>query len=177
MDNIFDRLGFNIITSNEFDKINLNENNELNKMFNEEKFQIENIKDYINYDLNEIIEIKKDNDKIVDIEYIKTDKNVNYLEWFLTNNYIDGMNWYIQNYSNIPFIEDLSYFFVKRDITGKSKLDKYEKIILKKELQKQKRAEEIFEQERQKYIRRLQREKNKPLKTMKYENKKVIVNF
>jgi len=128
--------------------------------------------------LNDIIEIKKDNDnKIIDIEYIKTDKNVNYLEWFLTNNYIDGMNWYIQNYSNIPFIEDLSYFFVKRDITGKSKLDKYEKIILKKELQKQKRAEEIFEQERQKYIRRLQREKNKPLKTMKYENKKVIVNF
>jgi hypothetical protein len=71
----------------------------------------------------------------------------------------------------------MSYFFVKRDLTGKVKLDKYEKIIIKKELKKQKRAEEIIENERGKYIRKLQREKNKPLKTIKYENKKVIVNF
>ena len=134
MDNIFESLGFNIITNDEFDKINLNENYELNKMFNEEKFEIENIRDYIDYDLNEITEIKKDNDKIVDIQYNKSDKNISYLEWYLTNNYIEGMNWYIKNYSNIPFIEDMSYFFVKRDLTGKVKLDKYEKIIIKKEL-------------------------------------------
>jgi len=177
MDNIFESLGFNIITNDEFDKINLNENYELNKMFNEEKFEIENIRDYIDYDLNEITEIKKDNDKIVDIQYNKSDKNISYLEWYLTNNYIDGMNWYIKNYPTIPFIEDMSYFFVKRDLTGKVKLDKYEKVIIKKELQKQKRAETILESERAKYIRKLEKEKNKPLKTIKYINKKTIVKF
>jgi hypothetical protein len=127
--------------------------------------------------LNEITEIKKDNDKIVDIQYNKSDKNISYLEWYLTNNYIDGMNWYIKNYPTIPFIEDMSYFFVKRDLTGKVKLDKYEKVIIKKELQKQKRAETILESERAKYIRKLEKEKNKPLKTIKYINKKTIVKF
>jgi hypothetical protein len=87
------------------------------------------------------------------------------------------MNWYIKNYPTIPFIEDMSYFFVKRDLTGKVKLDKYEKVIIKKELQKQKRAETILESERAKYIRKLEKEKNKPLKTIKYINKKTIVKF
>ena len=177
-DNIFKRLGFNIITNDEYDKITKNENQELNEMYNQEKFEIDNIRDFIDYDLNEINEIKKnDEDKVIDIEYSKSDKNISYLEWYLTNNYIEGMNWYMKNYPNIPFIEDMSYFFVKRDLTGKVKLDKYEKVIIKKELKKQKRAEEILESERNKYIRKLEREKNKPLKTLKYEKKKVIVKF
>jgi len=170
--NIFSRFGFNIISNNEFKTITKNENNELNEMYNKEKFEINDVKQHINYDLNEIIEHTNE-----DVIYNKTDKNVEYLEWFLSQNYIDGMNWYIKNYNDIPFIEDLSYFFVKRDLTGKTKLDKYEKLILKKELQKQKRAENIIENERAKYIRKIERERNQPSKTMKYINKKVIVNF
>jgi len=172
MDNIYTRLGFDIIKGSEFETITKNENNELNEMYNKEKFEINDVKKHINYDLNEIIEKTDD-----DIIYEKSDKNVEYLEWFLTNNYIDGMNWYIKNYNDIPFIEDLSYFFVKRDLTGKTKLDKYEKVILKKELQKQKRAENIIENERAKYIRKIERERNQPSKTMKYINKKTIVKF
>lgn len=178
MENIFENLGFNIIKQTEFDKINLNENNELNEMFNKEKFEIDNIRDYIDYDLNEIKNIvKDDNQNIIDIEYEKNDKNTSYLEWYLTNDYIGGMNWYIKNHSDIPFIENLSYFFVKRDLKGKTKLDKYEKVIIKKELKKQKRAEDIIEMERNKYIRKLEKEKNQPIKKLKYINKKFIVDF
>jgi len=175
--NIFQEMGFDIITKNEYDNIICNENNELNELYNKEKFEIDNIRDYIDYDLNEIEEIQKDGDKIIDIQYKKTDKSISYLEWYLSNNYIDGMNWYIKKFSHIPFIEDMSYFLVKKDLTGKVKLDKWEKVIIKKEIQKRKRAQEILESERQKSIRKLQREKNKPQKFLKYENKKVIVNF
>ena len=178
MDNIFENLGYTIIKQNEFDKINLNENNELNVMFNKEKFEIDNIKDYIDYDLNEIKNIIKDeNENIIDIAFEKNDKNISYLEWYLTNDYIGGMNWYIKNNRDIPFIENLSYFFVKRDLKGKTKLDKYEKVIIKKELKKQKRAEDIVESERNKYIRKLQKAKNEPIKKLKYESKKCIVEF
>jgi len=170
--NIFSSLGFDIISNDEFETITKNENNELNVKFNKEKFEIDDVKQHINYDLNEIIEKTDD-----DIIYEKTDKNIEYLEWYLTNNYLEGMLWYIKNYNDIPFIEDMSYFFVKRDLTGKVKLDKYEKVIIKKELKKQKRAEDIIESERNKYIRKIQREKRQPLKTIKYENKKVIVKF
>jgi hypothetical protein len=172
MDNIYTRLGFDIISNDKFETISKNENNELNKLYNEEKFEVEDVKQHINYDINEIIEKTDD-----DIIYEKTNKNIEYLEWYLSKNYLEGMLWYIKHHNDIPFIEDLSYFFVKRDLTGKTKLDKYEKVILKKELQKQKRAENIIENERAKYIRKIERERNQPSKTMKYINKKIIVKF
>jgi len=172
MENIYERFGFNIISNNEFEKITKNESNQLNEMYNKEKFELYDIKQHINYDLHEIIEKTDD-----DIIYNKSDKNIEYLEWFLTQNYLEGMQWYINTYRDIPFIEDLSYFFVKRDLTGKTKLDKYEKVILKKELQKQRRAETIIENDRAKYIKKLERNKNKPLKSMKFINKKTIVKF
>ena len=87
MDNIFENLGYTIIKKTEFDKINLNENNELNEMYNKEKFEIDNIREYIDYDLNEIKNIIKDeNENIIDIEFEKNDKNISYLEWYLTRN-------------------------------------------------------------------------------------------
>lgn len=178
MENIFQNLGYEIITNKEFDKINLNENNELNVMFNKEKFEIDNIKNYIDYDLNEIKNIVKDDDgKVIDIEYDNNDKSLSYLEAYLTKDYIGLMNWYIQKYPQLPDIQNLSYFFAKRDLTGKSKLDKYEKVILKKELKKQKRAEEILEQDRNKYIRKLEKDKYKPITKMKIKKKDVRLTF
>ncbi len=178
MENIFETLGYDIITDIQFNKMDLNENNEINEYFNKEQFEINNIRDFIDYDLHDIKEIKTDNDnKIVDMEYNISDKNISYLEPYMKQDYIGLMNWYINKYPYIPGIENLSYIFSKRDLTGKVKLDKYEKVIIKKELKKQQRAEEIVEQERNKYIRKLEREKYKPITTMKIKRKNITLKF
>jgi hypothetical protein len=176
--NIFCNLGYDIIKQIDIDKINLNENNELNELFNKEKFQIENIKEYIDYDLNHINNIiRDDNNNVIDIEYENTDKNTSYLEAYLTNDYIGLMNWYMKEYKHLPYIENLSYFLVKKDLTGRCKLDKYEKVILKKELKKQRRAEEIIEMERTKYIKKLEREKKQPINKLSFRKQNIKLSF
>ena len=167
-----ENFGYDIITKKEFEKICENENHELNELFSKEKFEMYDIESKIDYDLHNIIEKTDD-----DIIYEKTDMNLTYLDWVSREDYVDGMNWFKKYYSNIPFIEHLSYFYVKKAIKGTTKLDKYERNIIKKELKKDEKYYENIEAERNKYIRKLKREKNKPLKTMKYENKKVIVKF
>lgn len=167
-----ENFGYDIITKKEFEKICENENHELNELFNKEQFEMYNVESKIDYDLHNIIEKTDD-----DIIYEKTDMNLTYLDWLSREDYVDGMNWFKKYYSNIPFIEYLSYFYVKKAIKGTTKLDKYERNIIKKELKKDQKYYENIEAERNKFIRKLNREKNKPLKTMKYENKKIIVKF
>jgi hypothetical protein len=167
-----ENFGYDIITKKEFEKICENENNELNELFSKEKFEMYDIESKIDYDLHNIIEKTDD-----DIIYEKTDMNLSYLDWVSREDYVDGMNWFKKYYSSIPFIEHLSYFYVKKAIKGTTKLDKYERNIIKKELKKDKKYYQNIEAERNKYIRKLKKEKNQPLKTLKYENKKVIVKF
>jgi hypothetical protein len=164
--------GYDIITKKEFEKLCENENNELNELYNKEQFNMYDVESKIDYDLHNIIEKTDD-----DIIYEKTDMNLSYLDWLSREDYVDGMNWFKKYYSDIPFIEHISYFYVKKAITGSTKLEKYERNIIKKELKKDEKYYDNIEAERNKYIRKLKKEKNKPLKTMKYENKKVIVKF
>lgn len=178
MENIFEKLGFNIIKKQEFEKMNLNVNNELNTLFNEEKFEMDNIRDFIDYELPEINEIvKDDNNKVIDILYKNTDKNTSYLEWYLTKDYVAGMEWYMKNKPHIPFIENLSYFFVKQDLTGKVKLDKYEKVIIKKQLRREKQHYKEIELKRDKCIKELIKKNKEPLKTIKYKRGQIFVKF
>jgi hypothetical protein len=174
----FKNMGYNIMTKTQFDILCNNENNEINEYYNQEKFEELNVAEHIDYDCNIINEIIKDENKnVCDIDYENNDINLSYLDWFYRKDYIDGMNWYIKKYPSMPFIENLSYFMVKKDLTGKSKLDKWEKTLIKNEIKKEKQYYSIIEKDRKKCIKKLIKEKNEPLKKIKFVNKKTILKF
>jgi hypothetical protein len=174
----FENMGYNIITENEFNTLCDNKNGEINEYYNKEKFEELNIAEHIDYDCNTINKIITDEDDTVcDIDYEKNDINLSYLDWFYTKDYVAGMNWYINKYPFMPMIENLSYFMVKNDLTGKSKLDKWEKMMIKNEVKKDKQYYDMIDKERNKCIKKLIKEKNEPLKKMKFIHKKTIIKF
>lgn len=171
-------MGYNIMTRNEFDTLCNNENNEINEYYTQEKFEELNVAEHIDYDCNIINGIITDEDgNVCDIDYENNDINLSYLDWFYRKDYVDGMNWYINKYPAMPMIENLSYFMVKRDLTGKSKLDKWEKMMIKTELKKDNQYYAMIEKDRKKCIKKLIKEKNQPLKKMQFVNKKTILQF
>jgi hypothetical protein len=157
----FENMGYNIITKDEFDTLCNNENNEINEYYTQEKFEELNVAEHIDYDCNIINEIITDEGgNVCDIDYENNDINLSYLDWFYRKDYVDGMNWYINKYPAMPMIENLSYFMVKRDLTGKSKLDKWEKMMIKTELKKDNQYYAMIEKDRKKCIKKLIKEKN-----------------
>ena len=154
-------MGYKIMTKDEFDTFCNNENNEINEYYNQEKFDELNVAEHIDYDCNIINEIITDEGgNVCDIDYENNDINLSYLDWFYRKDYVDGMNWYINKYPAMPMIENLSYFMVKRDLTGKSKLDKWEKMMIKTELKKDNQYYSMIEKDRRKCIKKLIKEKN-----------------
>lgn len=173
-----ENFGYDIITQKEFDKLILNEDNELNEYFNNEKFELQNVKEHINYECNIINNIIKNEDDIIeDIEYESNDINLSYLEWYYTKDYQQGMNWYIDKYPNLPGINNLAYILVKQDLTGKNHLEKWEKHIIKKQLKKDKTYYDNITKERNRCIKKLIKAQNEKLKTMKVIKKKILVDF
>ena len=101
-----ENFGYDIITKDEFEKICKNENNELNELFNKEQFKMHDIQSKIDYDLHNIIEKTDD-----DIIYEKTDMNLTYLDWVSREDYVDGMEWFKNNYSNYMQVSCYRYLW------------------------------------------------------------------
>ena len=174
----FENMGYEIMPRKKFELLTHNKNNEINEYYNQQKFEELNVGEKLDYDCNIINDIITDNEnKIIDIEYEKNEINLSYLDWFYRKDYVDGMNWYINKYPTLPNIENLSYFMVKKDLTGKIKLDKFEKMLIKKEVKNDARYYELLDKDRNKFIKKLEKEKNQSLKSIKFSNRKITVSF
>jgi hypothetical protein len=160
MENINDFInntGFLPMSVEEHKNINVDDDLYFNKYYDSEK---------LNYD---VIEKKED-----DIgEYMdKTNINFKYLEWFYNQDIQKGMEWYETYRSDIPFIDRIGYYLVRKDLDNPIK--KFEKKELKKivkDFNKKKKQKE--EEER---VRLLKLMKNKD-KQLKVDKGKYVLEF
>lgn len=175
----FEQMGFEIMSRKQFELLTDNKNNEINEYYNQEKFEELNVGEHIDYDCNIIKDVIKNDatENVIDIEYEKSDMNLSYLNWYYRRDYNDGMNWYINKYPSLPGIEHLAYFMVKKDLTGKSKLDKFEKMLIKKERKTNDRYYDLLDKERNRYIKKFVKAKNETLKKIQCIRKTTIVEF
>lgn len=175
---ILKNMGYNIINQTDYEKLIDDKSEELTEYFRKERSQDKfNFEENLDYDIFNIKDIiKDDDDKIIDINYEKTGHDLSFMEWFEKRDYIAGMNWYIKRFPHIPYIENLSYFFVKQDLTGKSKLEKYEKNIVKHHLKKEKIYSSQYEKLRTKFIKKIIKDKKNP-NQLEYIKKDITVIF
>tara|TARA_Y100000401_G_C8312839_1_gene220763 strand:- start:960 stop:1442 length:483 start_codon:yes stop_codon:yes gene_type:complete len=153
MENINDFInntGFLPMSSEEHKTINVDDNLYFNKYYDSEK---------LNYD---IIEKKED-----DIgEYMdKTNINFKYLEWFYNQDIQKGMEWYETYRSDIPFIDRIGYYLVRKDLDNPIK--KFEKKELKKIVKDFNKKKKQKEEEERVRLLKLMKSKDKQLKVDK----------
>ena len=158
IENFINNSGFLLLSKEEHNNISVDDNLLFNKYYDVEK---------LNYD---IIEKEKD---INDIEYMeKTQINMKYLEWFYNKDVDKGIEWYNTYRSDIPFIDRIGFYLVRKDLNDPIK--KYEKKELKKILKDHNKNKKKEEEEQR--VRLLKELKNKD-NMMKIKKGNFKINF
>lgn len=149
-------MGYMIMNDNEFNELEKDDTStKLNEILSNEKFNREYSFDNINYNFIDVKEINVSEDGVCDMIFENNNIDIKYLEWYSTGDWLKGMEWYKQFYSHIPYIEELAYFFVKADLKGTYKLEKYELNELKKIKRNKEKKEQQLLQEEKKLIREI----------------------
>jgi len=150
--------GFLLMSKEQHKTANVDDNLLFNKYYDNEK---------LNYD---IVDKKiDDNDK----EYFeKTKINMKYLEWFYNKDINAGMDWYETYRNDIPFIERIGYYLVRKDLNDPIK--KYEKNELKKIMKNHNKKKKQLEEEER--VRLLKQLKNKK-KQLQVKNGSFVLKF
>ena len=160
--------GYDIMTPNEVENLDYNE------YFSQKKFEANFDINSLDYNLNEITEKKNDDGTTEVSYYVKTQKNLSYLDWFERKDWKAGVDWYERNFSFVPFIEEMSLCLVKADLKGKMKLDKYEINDLKQIVKRNNKYQKSLEVERNKLIRDI---KKKNQNKTKFRRGNFVVDF
>ena len=149
--------GYMLMNKKEHNDISINDNLLLNKYYDVEK---------LNYDI-----VEKKTDEYSDYME-KTQINMKYLEWFYNKDYMKGIEWYETYRSDIPFIERIGYYLVRKDLDNPIK--KYEKNDLKKIMKDHnKNKKKLCEENRLKILK----QKNIEKKKIKINNGKYVIKF
>jgi len=134
--------GYLMMSREQHKTASVDDNLLFNKYYDSEK---------LNYDI-----VEKQTD-INNIEYLeKTEINMKYLEWFYNKDIDAGMEWYETYRADIPFIQRIGYYLVRKDLDNPVK--KYERKELKKLMRdhnKKKKQEE--EEERVRLLKKLKK--------------------
>jgi hypothetical protein len=158
IENFINNSGFLLLSKEQHKNIGVDDNLLFNKYYDVEK---------LNYD---IIEKEKD---INDIEYMeKTQINMKYLEWFYNKDIQKGIDWYNTYRSDIPFIDRIGFYLVRKDLNDPIK--KYEKKELKKILKEHNKNKKKQEEEQR--VKLLKELKNKD-NMMKIKKGNFKINF
>jgi len=151
-------MGYTILTDDMFKEIEEDETNETLEKYMYKDVD-EDLLESINYNFIDVKNINVDENGLCDIEFEDKNIDVKYLEWYITKDWVKGMEWYKQIYSYIPFIDQLAYFYVRNDLKGSFKLEKFEKNYLKDIKKKQDKVEKQRLEEEKKLIREIKKAK------------------
>jgi hypothetical protein len=136
--------GYILMNKEQHKNISVDDNLLFNKYYDVEK---------LNYD---VIEKKIDDNE--EEYYEKTNVNMKYLEWFYKKDINAGIEWYETYRSDIPFIDRIGYYLVRKDLDDPVK--KYEKKELKKIMKDHnKKKKQMEEEERIRLLKQMKKKK------------------